>query len=302
MRKPDFIIVGAVKSGTTSLFHYLNQHPSIFLPKSKELSYFARSEGAGSIATMEEYLTFFSAAREFHTVGEVSTAYLYSATAAKEIASHIGPDVKIIIMLRNPVDMAYSLWGQNTRDGGETLALEDAIAAESQRIHDPDFRKAISGWIFNYAYVERARYAGQVKRYLEIFGKERVAIYIFEEFFGNIEASFKNLLEFLGVDPEFKLNHYKKHNPQGEVRSRLLHKLYFENSNLAEWIRPLVPARLRRAIMMILYDLNTRISPRVPLSDEQYNRLMKIFEADIRELEEVLGRKLTSIWTCRRGD
>lgn len=298
MKKPDFVVVGAAKCGTTSLFHYLNEHPAIFVPKSKEISYFVGNEGPGRVAGLDEYLSFFGAAGEQQKIGEVSTAYLYGATAAADIANSLGRDIKIIIILRNPVDFVQSLWGQNTRDGGETLSLDAALEMESQRMRDPDFGKNISGWRYNYAYTDRARYAPQVQRYLEVFGKENVAVFIFEEFFTDIETSMRELFRFIGVDPEYRIKRAVRHNTQGRARWQWLHRLYFENSRVAEAFRRVTPARFRRAIMMFLYRLNTKASPRLALEDSQYARLCKMFEPDIRELENMLGKDLSSIWTC----
>ena len=297
MKKPDFVVVGAVKSGTTSLFHYLRQHPAIFIPKSKEISYFSGSDSAGRVVGRDEYLSFFSAAGAHQKIGEVSTAYLYGENTARSIAECLGRDTRIIILLRNPADLVYSLWGQNTRDGGETLSLAQALEAESQRMLDPDFNKHVSGWKYNYAYTDRARYSPQVSRYIDVFGRENVAIYIFEEFFADIESSMRDLFGFIGVDPGFRIRQTAQHNRQGRVRWKWLHRLYFENSRAAEVVRRIMPARFRRAIMMAMYRLNTKTAPRQSLPDGQYRQLMKTFESDIHVLEGILGRDLSSIWS-----
>jgi hypothetical protein len=109
MRKPDFFIVGAPKSGTTAMYFYLKQHPEIFMPERKELHFFGSDFFAPHfVRDLKEYLKFFEGADNKKRIGEASVWYLYSKRAAFEI-KEFNPDADIIIMLRNPVDMMYSL-------------------------------------------------------------------------------------------------------------------------------------------------------------------------------------------------
>src|SRR3954462_1224231 len=123
IRKPNFLIVGAAKSGTTSLFEYLRGHPDVFMPDVKEASYFA---GAG-VKNEADYLALFREAGPARAVGEASGAYLYLPDTARAIHDLLGPRVRIIVILRNPIDMAYSLWGHMVREGGEQLGFFDAL-------------------------------------------------------------------------------------------------------------------------------------------------------------------------------
>ncbi len=133
MRKPNLFIVGAPKSGTTSLFHALAQHGAVFACKKKEPLFFGSDFSKNRCYTEEEYLDLFAAAKEETYLLEATTWYLFSERAAREIFE-FNPESKIIIMLRNPVDLLYSLYYQRLFNGDEDLlTFEAALAAEPFR-------------------------------------------------------------------------------------------------------------------------------------------------------------------------
>src|SRR3989339_415720 len=134
MRKPDFFIVGAPKSGTTAMCTYLKQHPEIFMPEKKESHFFGTDLNSPRfIRDKKIYLSLFSKAKDERRVGESSVWYLYSKKAASEI-KEFSPSASIIIMLRNPVDMLYSQHSQFLYNGNEDIAcFEEALNAEQDR-------------------------------------------------------------------------------------------------------------------------------------------------------------------------
>jgi hypothetical protein len=291
VRKTNFLLVGAAKC---SLFEYLRRHPDVYMPEGKEISFFA---GRNNPGTIEDYYRFFAGAKNQKRVGEASGGYLYSAAAVAKIADCLGQDIKIIILLRHPVMMAYSLWGQNIRDTGETLSFEEALEMESTRLQDDTFKQQLGGWwIYNYAYKDRARFAPQVKRYLETFGHENVRVYIYELFFQDVERSLVDVYEFLDIDTSFRLPHYARFNQASTVKSKLLHRLYSERMFWTEPLRAILPASLRRAIMMRLYKLNSKTRSLPPLPPLLKNRLLEYFVEDIRELERLLNISLKEVW------
>ncbi len=138
-RLPNFIVVGAPKCGTTSLYHYLRQHPQIFLPERKELHYFSfrfmeqllsgpgdRNILATSCRTFAEYAAYFSPAREQRALGDISPSYFYFVEVCQEMRVRLGVP-KIIIMLRDPVEKAFSQYMHLIRDGRETLDFKAAL-------------------------------------------------------------------------------------------------------------------------------------------------------------------------------
>jgi hypothetical protein len=295
MRKPNFLIVGAAKCGTTSLFEYLRRHPDVYMPAWKELSYFA-GKNETDAGTFNDYLKFFSKSRHENKVGEASVAYLYASSAPLKIASALGKNTKIIILLRNPVEMAHSLWAHNRKIGVEHLNFEDALDAEATRMNDRYFASQINVWLYNFAYVDRAKYAKQIERYLNTFGLKNVRVYIYETFFDNITESLKDVYEFLEIDTTFKLQEYNRYNVAGDVRSKYLRSLYAERKVWTEPLRWFLPIPLRRTIIGRLHRLNSKPRQRPPISPELRNRLRTEFTQSICDLEKLLDIQLTKIW------
>ena len=141
--KPNFLIVGAAKCGTTSLYRYLSQHPDIFMPEWKELSLFI-GDPFGPIHKVKKpyyYRKVFSKVKNQTAVGEASTTYLFDAAAPKIIKEQLGA-IRIIITLRDPVNMSYSLYNHQLRKEGETIEnFEEALAKEEDRRNDPEFKR-----------------------------------------------------------------------------------------------------------------------------------------------------------------
>jgi len=295
LNKPNFLIVGAAKCGTTSLFEYIRQHPDIYMPACKEVSYFSGRNEENDMS-LEEYLTFFSPAMQQKRIGEASGAYLYPKDTPKKIAHTLGTDIKIIMILRNPIEMAHALWGQNKRDGHENLSFFEAVEQENRRLHDNAFKQEIRIWLYQYAYIDRALYAPQVTRYIDTFGRENVKVYIFEKFFKDIEKSLTDLYNFLEVDPEFKIPHYKKYNVAGKVRSKILRRFYSKEHILTDPVRKLVSTPLRRAIIGWLYKINSQPVTRKPLPPDTRAQIHQRFMISIHSLESLIGTNLTTIW------
>jgi len=295
-RKPNFLIVGAAKCGTTSLFEYLRQHPAVFMPACKEISYFAGKYENNSMS-FSDYLSYFSQARQQHTrIGEASGAYLYSKEAPQKIANSLGLDTKIIIILRNPIEMSYALWNHNVKNGHEQLSFADAISQENNRMTSKDFLNNIDIWKYQYAYIDRAIYTPQVKRYINLFGKENVRIYIFEHFFKTIENNLIDMYGFLGIDTNYKLKEYKKYNSSSKIRSKFIHKIYSTENFLTNLSKIFIPAHTRRGFSSWLYKLNSKPSTKKPINTIIRQKLAHIFDPSIKELEEIININLQDIW------
>lgn len=287
MRKPNFLIVGAAKSGTTSLFEYLRGHPDVFMPDIKEASYFAGNGGRNEA----EYLELFRKAGAVRAVGEASVSYLYPSGTAAAIHDSLGPSTRIVIVLRNPIDVAYSLWGHMVREGSEWLSFRGALEAEESRLTDPAFRCDAKTWLFNFAYVDRARYARQVAAYLRTFGRAQVRVLIFEEFFADVAPAFADLCRFLDVSPTY-LPEFQVFNQSGVVRSRRLQRFLGKPSRYKDFFSALTPHWLRQKLKAWLKALNYKKQRLPALSSAERERLWRSFEPDVAELEVLLGRRL----------
>ena len=205
---PNFLIIGAAKAGTTSLYSYLKQHPQIYMSAVKEPRFFApeiytdynnvaRSGVKEVPFTLEEYEQLFADVTTEIAIGEASTEYLYFPDVAARIKERI-PEVKLIAILRNPVERAFSAFCYQLRDDYEPLTFEAALEVESERIKQ-GYRQ---GW----HYQKVGFYYEQVKRYLDTFEPEKIKIYLHEELIGNSIGVTQDIYSFLGVDTNFVPN------------------------------------------------------------------------------------------------
>jgi Sulfotransferase domain len=295
-RRPDFFIVGAAKSGTTSLYKYLIQHPSVFMPDLKEPHFFGEWHPSTAVTDLAKYLDLFAGAPKEIQAGEATTAYLYSRTAAQEI-KRFQPHAKILMVLRNPVDRAYSnYWDQREgkyseqKDPAEPLSFEEALDAEPRRISQ--------GWGYAFHYVEGSRYAEQVARYLDVFGHKAVQIHLFEDFIRDAKRICRDTFSFLQVDPDYPIEVGKAYNPSGPPRSVLLSKLVYDRMIIKEPIKKVLPVALRRNIKEWVRAKNARPAPK--MNPETRSRLQAIFREDILRLEELIGRDLSQ-WLEKQG-
>jgi hypothetical protein len=198
---PDFLIIGAQKAGTTALYAYLRWHPEITGPSFKEVSFFDRHYVRGETW----YRAHLPARPGSRLVGEASPSYLFHPQAAKRVAA-LMPDAKLIAVLRNPVDRAFSHYQHEVAFGREPLSFEDALDAEEERMRGELDRMAREPAYFshawwNYTYAARGRYAEQLDRWFEVFEREQVLVLISEELLADPAASYDRTLEFLGVRP-----------------------------------------------------------------------------------------------------
>jgi len=294
MIRPNFLIVGAAKSGTTSLYHYLRQHPDIFMPEWKELSLFI-GDPFGPLHKVKKpyyYYKVFSKAQNQTAVGEASTSYLFDEASPKIIKEKLGP-TKIIISLRNPVAMSYSLYNHQVRREGETAEnFEEALNKEEDRHKDPEFRKKCYGWHANYYYYQRGLYYKQVKRYLDTFGKENVLIIIFEELTAKPLSVVKNTYRFLGVDDTF-VPAIKIHNPTGGILN--FPKFWQDTGLLLKTTSFVFSKNLIKKMPHLLRNIGRTLPPAI--NPATARMLQDRFQDDIGKLEQLIGKDL-SVWKC----
>jgi hypothetical protein len=260
MVMPNFLIIGAAKAGTTSLYEYLKQHPQIWMSPVKETNFFAL-EGEildfrgpedhnyinkFSITKIEDYLNLFQGVENQVAIGEASPLYLYHPTAPKRIQHYI-PDVKLIVILRNPVDRAYSSFLHLVRDGREPLR----IFAQALREEDVRIR---SSWEHIWHYKQMGFYYDQLNRYFNRFEKQQIRVYLFEDFITNTSCTLKSIFQFLGVNDSFIPNMSIRHN---------------------------VSIPKKQNSIELLLEIEVR------------KRLIEVYREDILKLQELLQRELS---------
>lgn len=289
-RKPDFFVVGAPKAGTTALYMYLTQHPKVFMPEVKEPHFFYDREAPGSPVLgkgdLEGYLRLFEGIGEDVAAGEGSTTYLQLANAPGEIR-RLQPRAKAVMILRDPVARAYSQYWNQVRDGREPLGFEEALRAEPERIR----RGKWSGFY----YVECGRYAEQVARYFETFGRESVKVFLFEDLNRDAAAVCRETFEFLGVDSDVPLEAGERYNRSGPPRSRLLARALGDPRVKAAVGRSVPPGLKRRAGEWLR---NKNAKPVPEMDPRTRGMLREAFEEDVLRLEGMIGRDL-SAWRGR---
>ena len=300
---PNFFIVGAPKCATTALNRSLSHHPEVFIPKKKEAHYFgADLRFNHPRISYDGYVALFRDAVGYACVGEASVWYLYSKTAAQEIHDFL-PEARIIIMLRNPVDLVYSQHGHYLWNGDEDIHdFAQALAAERDR---ESGRRIPPGTRFpdGLLYRRVGSLAPQVRRYVDAFPGDQIHIMLLDDLKREPGQSYQQVLRFLGVDdsPEHRL---LKVNESRNVRSaRVQRALNHPNRALAtlrEGVRVAVPRRVRDRMVHSVATLNIRTAPRSPMSPELRGELTEFFSDDVLELENVIGRDLSAWRTPER--
>ena len=291
---PNFLIVGAAKCGTTSLYEYLRHHPEVFMPTAKEPSYFVPQVGV--VTDWSDYLALFEGSQSYVRRGEASVSYLMDPQAPTRIADALGPDIRIVILLRDPATMAYSNWGHQIRRGCEALPFTEALKDEDRRLTDPGFAVECPCWVSDVTYISRARYGEQVVRYLDVFGRDKVACYLFEEFFKDGLPLFPTLCRFLGIDDSYRPDN-AAYNKAGVARSRYVRSVLTEGMGWKEPLKKVFPIQVRRVAMETLARFNKVERAPDPIPKEAVALLRKSLVDDVQMLSRLIERPdLPAIW------
>lgn len=300
MKLPNYIVIGASKCGTKSLYYYLLDHPDIFLPRDRsEVSFFADGAAREDMITFDDYKELYSAAdaRKPAAILDISTPYLYDEQAPNRIRQCLGEDLKFIAFIRNPVHMVFSLWLQMVHGGYESLSFSEALVQESSRMNDEDFKKNCLGWPPNYFYYSRACYTDQLMRYIDVFGKEKLKVYIFEEFFASGLPQWPAFLSFLGVDPRYcPADLGRVFNPGGTERFTFITRGLTRKSFVKSAVARFIPESKRPYLRRLLHDFNKKPYRRTKEDEQAMNELRERFGPELRRLEKLLGRSLMSVW------
>ncbi len=288
--KPDFLVVGSAKSGTTSLFNYLNEHPEIYIPEVKECRFFSQLpknfKGLGAeffpnsgITDENEYFSLFDG-HENQVCGDISNDYLYYyKTSIENIKKYLGDKVKIIIILRNPIDRAYSNFLHHVREGWEDCSFEEALIKETWRMKN--------NWAWSYHYVAVGMYYKQVQAYLENF--ENVKIFLFEDL-NDKRLFLKEIYDFLEVE-NIDVATDKVFNASGYPKSKLIHSVFHKKSIIRRIGRTFVPEKYRDKILNAIKNKNIK---KIPMKIETREYLKEIFRDEIEKLSGLLNKDLSN--------
>ncbi|MCF1420924.1 sulfotransferase domain-containing protein [Mangrovimonas futianensis] len=283
MRKVDFICIGAQKAGTTTLHEILNQHPELGLPKRKETHFFSNTELFNK--GLEHYFSYFKNKETYEFLGEIDPEYAFNEGSAKRIYKSFGR-VKVVFLLRNPVDRALSHYLMTKRRGLEERDFEEAILEENLN-NFSSFQK------MHFSYLSRGLYYKQVKNYFDIFGRDNVKIILFEDFTKDLKKSICEISEFIGL-PEFNFNTDIKSNPAASARFKKVQSFIYRDNSLKKIGGKLLESKeLKRKIMQKIESLNLKkeAKPQVSLAFKR-KIFLKYFEQDIDRLESLTDLNL----------
>ena len=271
MTLPNFLILGAAKAGTTSLYHYLNEHPDAFMSPIKETNYFCWQELPGRVTPVrsrEAYERLFDAATTERVIGEASPFYLVCASAADAIALAI-PEAKLIVSLRNPADRAYSHYLNGVRGLQERGSVKKAM--------QPGTR-----------YFDAGLYYPLLLRYMERFPASRIKVILFDDLAATPLPVIEDLYAFLGIDPTFRpalTRHNISRSPRSPIASALA-------GHAAQLIHNLLPPSMRYTGLSDRLQgvLNTAPQPLPPLLRRQ---MLDQYRDDILRTGALIGRDLS---------
>lgn len=311
MRLPNFFIAGAPKAGSTSLYRYLDQHPQIFMSPLKEPHFFsdeirvenfedpfrlkarANTEAlrkflagpmtgrcsGGPVSEWEDYVKLFRHASGEKAIGEASVCYLWSETAARNIAARI-PEAKILIVLRNPVDRAFSQYVHMLMFAEAHVSFRDHMQAS--------LRSTSRRFSPTYPFLEFGLYGKQIERLFQFIAQERVAIYDYEEYCRDPAVMLHRVFGFLGVDDRFTPDLSERHMQATVPRSYRVRR-WLKRSGAWQAARAILPEPMRARLRSTVFQPRQNFV----LDPKDRAALAEYYRADTEKLSRLLGRDFT---------
>ena len=294
---PNFLIIGAAKAGTTALHAYIKQHPQVYVSHTKETNFFALEDqplnftGPGddeavndfSVTSLEAYHAQYDGVTDEVALGEASPLYLYSERAPKRIAHYV-PDAKIIVMLRNPAERAYASFLHLIRDNREPLRdFAQALKEEDERV--------AAGYEHIWHYRRLGFYYEQLSRYYAHFPAKNIKVYLQEDLKHDSDTLFRDLFEFLGVDPDFKPDTSLKLNVSGVPKNQALHSFLAKPNWFKSTFKYLIPDAMRHKLVTNVRQNNLE---KPPLDPKVKRELTELYHEDTLKLQNLIDRDLSA--------
>jgi hypothetical protein len=288
MIMPNFLIIGSQSAGTTSVYNYLKQHPQMYVSPIKETHFFVH-DGQNlellrhltpGITSLAAYQALFQDVSEHKAIGEASPLYLVDPHAAARIRHYL-PEAKLIAILRDPAERAYTAYWMRVRDGRENRSFEQAIDEEMRGLD-----VALRG------YVRWGFYATHLKTYLALFDRAQLAICLFDDLRADPAEFMRELFRFLEVDDAFTPDTSVRYNASGSSRSKLLQPL-FRKSALTRILRRVLPQPLSRRAASFQERWRGRELSKPPMPPALRRRLVAEYRSDVLELQDMIKRDLS---------
>ena len=292
MTLPNFICLGAAKSGTTTLYDILRQHPDIYIPAFKEPHFFDIPENYKNGIEWYKRNYFRNANKKI--IADFTPSYFFEKEAPKRIFKNLGRDMKFLVVFRNPVDRAYSHYLHSKRDDHESENFEKSLELEVSRLNKHENQSDYLSYL-RHSYVHQGLYAQMINRYLQYFSLDNFLFIHFEnELLQERELTIKRILEFLEIDSSVLLRTNIRSNPSSKEKSKSLKKLMNKRGWWRDVIKFMIPSvQLRQIIRNRIQRINITEFKAQQLSQEvKSNLLEKYFRKDISDLEKTLNKKM----------
>ncbi len=311
--RPNFFVIGVVKGGTTSLYHYLDQHPEVYLPSVKETNHFARFDidekhffpnyaldikldldnyiasgmkekvHIAHVNNPEHYKALYNNVGLQKSIGEISNSYMVCQSVAKAIYD-FNPQSKILVILRDPVSRAWSQYLMNLR---ESKTTENDFLSELKA----DYQRIYKGWGVSHQYLELGNYSQQLSRYFELFGRSQVHVVFYEQYRENPQLVLADICRFLEVHAEFKFNFSEESNKASIPRSKYLNKLLV-GSGMIKVMKKMVPKKYRSGLAGVLYT-----EKGLPdIQQHEIDFLVDYYRAEVADLNNLLHVNTGLYW------
>lgn len=288
MTQPNFLILGAPRSATTFLYRAVNEHPQIFMSSFKEPGFFSHDQRSpdwvspmgmsNHIRSWDEYLRLFDGSEDYPLRGEASTTYLADGHAAQRIKERLAAPPRMVAILRNPADRAYSHYMYHRMLNTEPAErFEDALADEANR--------AQKNWNIQWRYREAGLYGSQLARYFDLFGKEQMLILLTEDFRDQTKV-LGRVFDFLGLDNSIPITLEGKVNQSGVSKGSMASWILQSRNPLKLIARRILPANMRSR-------LRNQLTDKPPEMRGQTRRELECFyHDDILRTQDLIGRDL----------
>lgn len=283
---PNFLVVGVQKAGTTSLHHWLSEQPGVLLPKNKETHFFSSDEQYAR--GLDWYLKQFSYDVDV-VYGEVAPDYLFSKKAPERIYQLV-PTVKLIFILREPIQRAYSHYLMAVRNGYETLSFYEALKEEPKRMQKGGkFRT-------HYSYMSRGLYTTQINEYKEFFPDNNFMFIKFDDLIaeGKNKSVLRDIASFIGLD--LKLSEIEKaiekNNSSSNPRSQFIRNVLYSTSKLKRFFRVIIPSHDLRATIAYKLDILNQRPASKPSIGKIPNEVVRVVKREIQCLQSITGLEL----------
>ncbi|MEC4983987.1 MAG: sulfotransferase [Oscillatoria sp. PMC 1068.18] len=293
MKLPTFLIIGVQKAGTTSIYDYLQAHPQVYMSPIKEINFFeedwenadeeTKAKKPNGINSWEKYCQLFAAAQDELALGEASPNYLFkSENSAANIHFYL-PDVKMVAILRNPVERAYSDYLMHVRDA---IGKPKSLVEQAQNVPLTSFT------------IRKGFYSEQLKYFFAKFKREQIQVYLYDELVKNPVAMMQNMYSFIGVDnnfvPDISAKKQVAQVPKSTTVNQLLRGKNPFRTVVSSVLKPIVTPEMRQKIRSQLIKMNSADKQAMPLSPAERQVLRNLYREDILKLQDLIDKDLSN--------